>query len=613
LYFNKSNLRTCPETGPSPFGDFYTIVHSIVADDVTRMLSERNSKKGGQPLFLTTFLLARYLFSITVFLSLSYSRPSWLDSVFLIYYIISHRPSCPSMQRHPLKKSHRLQTQPSRNVSLLSRITDRTSSPKTTPSLASSESSQSLETLLSRISERLPQDHTSHDLTSTMLSNTSQLSEDHEGVDLNQEHSTKERKSSKRRKTLMERISPKNPELCPQKHPDLPKNTSLTKPFIRGLPQKLSQGPHCQIASNLHGSSSSTTLQTLSKPNGPCLVPSSSPISPTVNGTMSYQVNPSTSTLSSPVPYPQPLTTAPSSPLESLSFSSEPPSLLKRLQPMETGLSRGELPRERSRLLSRIESKNSIPTVTTLQDTSQPYTTASIQKSSSSTNPSANMLVPSETLNSRISTNLGTSKLDTSMSVESVQNPTLALKRKRSLSPSGEVVNPAATGIVTRAISKLPDAGIVTSAKSAKGTIAKETALIKRDERETRSRRPRYARELMWGYDEDIISPAAQYSLFADPLPRPPLSVLQNSAASKTIRDHPDLFTIICNINIDAFETLLADHPKPLFVQSVLTGLREGFWPLTDIPEFYPVTCDNPIHEPKTERERIFLRTQIAD
>jgi len=115
----------------------------------------------------------------------------------------------------------------------------------------------------------------------------------------------------------------------------------------------------------------------------------------------------------------------------------------------------------------------------------------------------------------------------------------------------------------------------------------------------------------MWGNDEDSISPAAQYSLFADPLPRPPLSVLRNSAASKTIRDHPDLFTIICNINIDAFETLLADHPKPLFVQSVLTGLREGFWPLADIPDSYPVTCDNPIHEPKTERERIFLRTQI--
>ena len=57
FYFNKSNLRTCPETWAiSLFGDLYTIVHNIVAEDVIHILSKQNSKKGGQPLFLTTFL-----------------------------------------------------------------------------------------------------------------------------------------------------------------------------------------------------------------------------------------------------------------------------------------------------------------------------------------------------------------------------------------------------------------------------------------------------------------------------------------------------------------------------------------------------------------------------
>lgn len=163
----------------------------------------------------------------------------------------------------------------------------------------------------------------------------------------------------------MERISPKNSEPCLQKHPAPPKNESLMKPSIRGSPQRVSQGPYCQIALNSPGNSSSTTLQTLNKPNGPSLVPNLSLISLTANGTMSCQENLSTLTLSSLVPFPQPLITAPSNPLESSSFSSEPPSLLKRLQPMETGSLHGELPQEQSRLHSRIGSKNSIPIVTT--------------------------------------------------------------------------------------------------------------------------------------------------------------------------------------------------------------------------------------------------------
>lgn len=83
-----------------------------------------------------------------------------------------------------------------------------------------------------------------------------------------------EREEVEQEEEEMERISPKNLKLCLQKPPALPQNVLLMKPFICGLPQKLSQGPHCQIASNSHRNSSSTTPQTLSRPNGPSLVPS---------------------------------------------------------------------------------------------------------------------------------------------------------------------------------------------------------------------------------------------------------------------------------------------------------------------------------------------------
>lgn len=34
--------------------------------------------------------------------------------------------------------------------------------------------------------------------------------------------------------------------------------------------------------------------------------------------------------------------------------------------------------------------------------------------------------------------------------------------------------------------------------------------------------------------------------------------------------------------NVERFENLLVDHPNQLFVRSVMTGLREGFWAFHD-------------------------------
>jgi len=125
-----------------------------------------------------------------------------------------------------------------------------------------------------------------------------------------------------------------------------------------------------------------------------------------------------------------------------------------------------------------------------------------------------------------------------------------------------------------------------------------------------RGDRPRYARQLIWDLNEEEIGPTALYSLTADPLPRPPLSAFTN-VAMKTISENPDLFKITCLINVDVFESLLVDHPKPLFCRSVFTGLREGFWPWPDKPDEYPETHDNSYRPPKTDKERDFLLSQV--
>ena len=122
--------------------------------------------------------------------------------------------------------------------------------------------------------------------------------------------------------------------------------------------------------------------------------------------------------------------------------------------------------------------------------------------------------------------------------------------------------------------------------------------------------RPKFARDLIWGTVVDTVSPAARYSLFADPLPRPPSSELGNVAANKTIHDNPDLFKITCNINIGRFAKLLEDHPNQPFVQSVLVGLREGFWPWAEPQDGYPVTHDEPQHPPRNDRHHDFMVSQ---
>jgi len=71
----------------------------------------------------------------------------------------------------------------------------------------------------------------------------------------------------------------------------------------------------------------------------------------------------------------------------------------------------------------------------------------------------------------------------------------------------------------------------------------------------------------------------AEWSEIAVPLPRPPKAELENPVSNSTLNSHPHLFAVKTPINIPIFQTLLSDHPNRPFVESVLSGLREGFWP----------------------------------
>ena len=78
------------------------------------------------------------------------------------------------------------------------------------------------------------------------------------------------------------------------------------------------------------------------------------------------------------------------------------------------------------------------------------------------------------------------------------------------------------------------------------------------------------------------------------------------------ILNWPDLFKIICKIDINAFERLLTHHPNRAFVDSVLVGLHKVFWPFADTTKKgYPKSWDGSWCLPKSEQECDFLEEQI--
>jgi len=78
------------------------------------------------------------------------------------------------------------------------------------------------------------------------------------------------------------------------------------------------------------------------------------------------------------------------------------------------------------------------------------------------------------------------------------------------------------------------------------------------------------------------LSPAALYTEPAPPLPSPPSHLLQDQKIQALLLAMQDHIEIKTPFNVDKLESMLADHPNQPFVQSVMTGLQDGFWPLNE-------------------------------
>ena len=117
--------------------------------------------------------------------------------------------------------------------------------------------------------------------------------------------------------------------------------------------------------------------------------------------------------------------------------------------------------------------------------------------------------------------------------------------------------------------------------------------------------------ESQWVSDEEL-GPTAGYSLTAKPLPHPSPMAESDPVRQVMILNWPDLFKIICKIDINTFEGLLTHHPNWAFIDSVLVRLHEGFWPFADMmKEGYPKLWDGSWCLPKSEQECDFLEEQV--
>lgn len=83
---------------------------------------------------------------------------------------------------------------------------------------------------------------------------------------------------------------------------------------------------------------------------------------------------------------------------------------------------------------------------------------------------------------------------------------------------------------------------------------------------------------------------------------------MANQGAWDTIHANSELFAIVSPINVDLFESLLEGHPNRALVDSVVVGLREGFWPFADAEgKGIPDTWDEE-RAPLSEEVREFIK-----
>ena len=69
-----------------------------------------------------------------------------------------------------------------------------------------------------------------------------------------------------------------------------------------------------------------------------------------------------------------------------------------------------------------------------------------------------------------------------------------------------------------------------------------------------RGERLKHARKYLWKVSDEELGLTAGYSLTAKPLPRPSPMVESDPVRQVTTSNHPDLFKIICKIDVNTFE-----------------------------------------------------------
>ncbi|KAJ3846595.1 hypothetical protein EV368DRAFT_88772 [Lentinula lateritia] len=123
---------------------------------------------------------------------------------------------------------------------------------------------------------------------------------------------------------------------------------------------------------------------------------------------------------------------------------------------------------------------------------------------------------------------------------------------------------------------------------------------------------PRFMRGL--GFRDDttaLRSRTASFTEFNNPLPRPASAEFENLAWD-TIQKNPHLFQVQTPINADHLERMLHAHPNQPFVNSIVIGLKEGFWPWATIHsrDGFPTTWDNSWAPLPSEKEQEFVNLQ---
>ena len=146
------------------------------------------------------------------------------------------------------------------------------------------------------------------------------------------------------------------------------------------------------------------------------------------------------------------------------------------------------------------------------------------------------------------------------------------------------------------------------SAKNASRVDMEKWTAKSMRECEDLGRKPRYLRHNLYRDDDKLSRSCSEWTDIAKPLPSVPELEYSNVLACHTIDRHPGLFTVDTPVNVDEFEGLLSSHPNRPFVNSVISGFRNGFWPWADTHTGeYPHTLDESLGDPRDPKEFVFI------